>query len=890
MQIDELMEKELSIGYLRDLGFKRYKCKKCNSYFWSIVPRDTCTESPCGEYKFLKERIFKKEYDVKGMRSAFINFFKERGHTPIKRYPVIARWRDDVFLVNASIYDFQPHVTSGLVDPPANPLVISQPCIRMVDVDSVGKTGRHLTGFEMMAHHAFNYPDKFVYWKDETVRYAIEFLESLGVNKEDIVLKEHPWFGGGNAGASFEVIVGGLELATLVFMNMKEDPNGDIVIGDGRYTYMPLQIVDTGYGLERFVWVSKGSPTIYDAIYPEMIDFLMEEAKIERGEREDEILLKLAYHSPEIEIMGEKKFVEEFVRLAGITIDYYKKYIVPIQKIYALIDYTRSLSFMLTDGIIPSNIQAGYLARLLIRRSLNIISDLNSNLNLYDLVEWHVKNFADIMDTSMLPTVREELELEKERYEKTLKKGRELVKRMIKKKKKLDIEDLILLYDSHGILPDIVKKIGEEMGVKIEVPENFHSLVARRHEKRREEKKKEEREIKYPPTKPLYYEDSYLKEFEAKVIGCENGNLILDRTAFYPEGGGQPSDRGKIIYGGKEYVVLDVQKYGGVIVHKIPGCIPRGEKIKGVIDWERRERLMRMHTAEHVLLSAARKVLGKHVWQHGTQKDVYESRFDIAHYKGISRDEIKEIERVAMRIITSNLKVDARFMNRREAEDKYGFVLYEGGVPPGKEIRVVKIDGYDVEACGGTHVKRTGEIGFLKILRTERIQDGVTRIIYTAGLSALEKVQEMEDSLLNVSRIMNSTTANVVKKAENIVEELKKIRKEKDKLLNEKLRLLAERYMENAVEGKLVAKVDMNRGDMQVLMRILSENLDEIALIGENGDIMVFSRSGKARERAKEIAEVMEGKAGGKEDFAQGKGKREYVAKGLNKAKEIMGI
>ncbi len=890
MQIDELMKKELSIGYLRDLGFKRYKCKKCGSYFWSIIPRDTCTESPCGEYKFLKERIFKREYDVKGMRDAFINFFKERGHKPIKRYPVVARWRDDVFLVNASIYDFQPHVTSGLVEPPANPLVISQPCIRMVDIDSVGKTGRHLTGFEMMAHHAFNYPDKFIYWKDGTVKYAIEFLEFLGVKKEDIVLKEHPWFGGGNAGASFEVIVGGLELATLVFMNMKEDPNGDITIGESRYAYMPLKIVDTGYGLERFVWVSKGSPTIYDAIYPEMISVLMEEAKIERGEKEEDILLKLAYHSPEIEIMGEKKFVEEFVKLAGITIDYYKKYIVPIQKIYALVDYTRSLSFMLTDGIIPSNIQAGYLARLLIRRSLKIISDLNLSRNIYELIEWHVKNFSDIMDTTMLPTVREELELEKERYEKTLKKGHELVRRMIKKKKMLDVEDLILLYDSHGILPDIVKKISEEMGVKIDVPENFHSLVARRHEKRREEKKKEGKKFKYPPTKPLYYEDPYMKEFEAQVIGCENGHIILDRTAFYPEGGGQPSDRGKIIHGGDEYDVLDVQKYGDVIVHKISGCIPKGEKIKGVIDWERRERLMRMHTAEHVLLAAAREVLGKHVWQHGTQKDVDESRFDIAHYRGISREEIKEIERVAMRIITSNLKVDARFMNRREAEDKYGFVLYEGGVPPGKEIRVVKIDGYDVEACGGTHVKRTGEIGFLKILRTERIQDGVTRIIYTAGLSALEKVQEMEDSLLDVSQILNTSTANMVRKAKNIVEELKTMKKERDKLLNEKLRFLAERYMKNAMQGKLIAKVDMSRNDMQALMRILSEKLDEIVLICNEGDIMVYSHSGKAREIAKEIAAAMHGKAGGKEHFAQGKGKKENVAKGLNKAKEIMGI
>ncbi len=890
MQVDELMSRELNIKYLRNEGFKRYQCKKCGAYFWSSVPRDTCTESPCGGYKFLKEQMFKREYGIKEMRDTFINFFRERGHTPIKRYPVVARWRDDVFLVNASIYDFQPHVTSGLVEPPANPLVISQPCIRMVDIDSVGKTGRHLTGFEMMAHHAFNYKDKFVYWKDETVRYAIEFLQSLGAKKKDIVLKEHPWFGGGNAGASLEVIVGGLELATLVFMNLREDSNGDVEIDGIKYSEMPLKIVDTGYGLERFVWVSRMSPTIYDAIYPDMISMLMEEAKIERGEKEDEILLKLAYHSPKIEVMGEKKFVGEFVKIAGITRDYYNRYIVPIQKIYTLVDYTRSLSFMLTDGIIPSNIQAGYLARLLIRRSLNIIKDLKIPFSLYDLVEIHVNNFRDVMDRSMLPTIKEELKLEKERYEKTLARGRELVKRMMKKKKSISVDDLILLYDSHGILPEIVQKIGKEKEMKIEVPENFHSLVAKRHEKAKKEEKKEKREYDYPSTKLLYYKDSYIRKFEAIVLGCENNEVILDQTAFYPEGGGQPSDRGKIIVDGIEYSVMDVQKYGDVVVHRINGCIEKGKKIKGFLDWDRRERLMRMHTAEHILLASARRVLGKHIWQHGTQKGVYESRFDIAHYKTVSRDEIKKIEREALRIITANLDVNAKFMDRRDAENKYGFVLYEGGIPPGKEIRVVKIDGYDVEACGGTHVKKTGEIGFLKIIKTERIQDGVTRIIYSAGLSALENVQEMEDTLIQISHLVNSDTRGAVKKIRGLMDEMKALRKEKERLIKEKIQIMAEEYVKQAKNGKLVLKVNVSREEMQEIVHLLSKKLDEVTLISMSGDIMVYSRSGKAREIATEIAKVMDGRAGGKRDFSQGKGNERKIGEGLKRAKEITGI
>ena len=883
-----MLEKELDLDYFHREGFKRYRCKKCGAYFWSAIPRDTCTESPCGEYKFIgKKGYFRREFEIEDMRKEFIQFFEKRGHKRIRRYPVVARWRDDVFLVNASIYDFQPHVTSGLVPPPANPLVISQPCIRMVDVDSVGKTGRHLTGFEMMAHHAFNYPDKEVYWKDETVAYAIEFLESLGITREDIVLKEHPWFGGGNAGASFEVIVGGLELATLVFMNLRESENGDIEIDGTKYEEMPIKIVDTGYGLERFVWMSKGTPTIYEAIYPDIIEKLMSLTGVEKGEKEDRILGLLAFHSPKIESMGERKFLEFFVKETGINREYYEEKIVPIQKIYALSDFSRSLSFMLTDGIIPSNIQAGYLASLLIRRSLKILDDLKADISLYDLVEMHAKRFSDIMDTSMLPVVKEELEIEEERYRRTMKKGAEIVKRMIKKKREISVEDLILLYDSHGLLPDVVKRIAEEMGIKIDIPENLHSLVAKRHEKNVEKKKKKERKFPVEKTELLYYNDSYLKEFDAKVIYSERKELILDRTAFYPEGGGQPCDLGFLIHNGKKIPVVDVQKYGEVVVHRIDGEIPKGAKIHGVIDWERRERLMRMHTAEHVLLAAIRRVLGKHVWQHGTQKDVYESRFDIAHYKPITREEIKKIEREAMRIITSNIDVEAKFMSRRGAEDKYGFVLYEGGIPPGKEIRVVRIDGFDVEACGGTHVKKTGEIGFLKILRTERIQDGVSRVIYTAGLSALEKVQEMEDNALKATELASGSMDKLPEKIKSLIEENKSMRKEMEKMKEERVKIIADELLRNSKDGKLVARVHMDRGEMQKLMKFLSEKLEKVVLLNDKGALMVHSTDERAAEIAREIAAKAGGKAGGRGSFAQGKIER--VEDGVNIAKTLTG-
>ena len=196
----------------------------------------------------------------------------------LTRYPVVARWRNDIYLTIASIADFQPFVTAGIVPPPANPLTISQPCIRLNDLDSVGRSGRHLTQFEMMAHHAFNTPDQEIYWKDRTVELCDEFIRSIGGDLNKVTYKEHPWIGGGNAGPSVEILIGGLEVATLVFMNLgrqKTDAPGIDMNGEMYYP-MKSRIVDTGYGLERFVWASRGSPTIYDAVFPEMVSQVME--------------------------------------------------------------------------------------------------------------------------------------------------------------------------------------------------------------------------------------------------------------------------------------------------------------------------------------------------------------------------------------------------------------------------------------------------------------------------------------------------------------------------------------------------------------------------------------------------------------------------------------
>src|SRR3990172_3185355 len=228
--------------------------------------------------------------------------------------------------------------------------------------------------------------------------------------------------------------------------------------------------------------------------------------------------------------------------------------------------------------------------------------------------------------------------------------------------------------------------------------------------------------------------------FFAKVLAVEKNAVVLDQTFFYPEGGGQEADHGTI----RGYDVKDVVQIGDSVVHFLavtPNLIV-GKRVKCEIDWGRRERLKRHHTATHITLGAARKVLGNHVWQTGAHKGEDEARLDITHFDALTGDEVRKIERLANEIVLSDRKIGTKFVPRELAERKYGFRLYQGGSVPGAKLRVVEIPDWDIEACGGTHCARTSEVGLVKILRSTRIQDGVVRLEYVAGSAAVEHVQK----------------------------------------------------------------------------------------------------------------------------------------------------
>ncbi|WP_227134132.1 alanine--tRNA ligase [Halorubellus salinus] len=903
------LEDEYRLDYFEENGFVRKSCTDCGANFWTRDhDRETCGEPPCEDYAFIDDPGFDEPYSLEEMREAFLSFFEDNDHERIEPYPVAAnRWRDDVLLTQASIYDFQPLVTSGQTPPPANPLTISQPCIRMQDIDNVGKTGRHTMAFEMMAHHAFNAredledPDQYayqgeVYWKDECVEYCDEFFASMGANLDEIVYIEDPWVGGGNAGPAIEVIYKGAELATLVFMSMEQDPDGEYEMKDGN-TYSPMDtyIVDTGYGLERWTWMSQGTPTVYEAVYPDMIAFLKENAGIELSEDEAELVhraAKLAGHMDIDEAEDMETARDNIARKLDVSVSELEALMEPLEDIYAIADHCRTLAYMFGDGIVPSNVSTGYLARMVLRRTKRLVDGVGVDAPLDELVDMQAKR----LEYENRDTIRDIVRTEVEKYRETLERGgrkvEQLAEEYARKSEPIPTSELIELYDSHGIQPDMVEEIAAESGADVNVPDDFYSLVAQRHDS--EEAFEEagsdgdDRIDDLPKTERLYYDDQQRTEFEAVVLDVferESGfDVVLDQTMFYPEGGGQPADTGTLSDDDGSYTVEveDVQIRDGVILHRTDERPEKGDIVRGQLDTRRRRQLMRNHTATHVVIHAARQVLGDHIRQAGAQKGVESSRIDVHHYERIDREDVKRIEHVANEIVMENTPVTQEWPDRHDAEAEHGFDLYQGGIPPGENIRLIHVAD-DVQACGGTHVARTGDIGTIKIRNAERVQDGVGRLTFAAGEAAISYTQEAEDALYAAADVLDVNPGEVPETAERFFEEWKARGKEIEDLKEE----LAEVRASGAGDAE---EVDV--GGTPAVVQRLDADTDELratanALV-EEGKIAVFGSGAggsaqfvvavpedagvNAGEVVGELASKVGGGGGGPPDFAQGGG------------------
>jgi len=769
-------DKYYATGVLKDEGFERKQCKTCNIHFWTTAGADVCGDPACsGGFRFINAAIAKKKLDYLGVWKEFSKFFKARGYTPIKRYPVVARWRDDTDFVQASIYDFQPYVVSGEIKPPANPLVVPQFCLRFNDIDNVGITGAHYTGFIMIGQHAFVPPEEWdqdKYFKD----LLAWFTDGLGLPKDELTLHEDAWAGGGNFGPCMEFFSRGLEIANQVYIMYEQTPSGPKELN--------LKVLDMGMGYERNAWFTQGTSTSYETSFPNVTKKLYKATGIKVDK---ELMGKFLPYSSYLnvdEVDDINKTWKFVAKKVGIEVEELKEKILPLAGLYSVAEHARSLLFALNDGALPSNVGGGYNLRVILRRALSFIDKYEWNINLPDICTWHAEYLKPMFPelSENLDDIKKILDVEKAKFESTKQKTIQIIENLTKKTKKIDKKTLIQLYDSNGISPELISSEAKKQGIKVDVPDNFYALVAERHEQQ-EQVHATTREEKLPlegipDTNTRYFEDWEKMEFKAKVLKIIENNIILDETYFYPTSGGQIHDVGKI----NEEEITNVIKQGPIIVHIMKNKPKFGDKISAEIDWNRRFQLAQHHTATHIINAAAKKVLGHHINQASAKKTLEKAHIDLTHYQALSEEDVEKIEKEANKIVTQKVKLNKSFMPKEEAEKKYGMSLYQGGVVPGQTLRIVEIPGIDVEACGGTHLNNTVDTGKIKITKTSKVSDGIVRITFTAG-SAAEQFEQQETGIAEkVAKILGvDNIKQVPARAEELFSKWKKLKKIKKK-------------------------------------------------------------------------------------------------------------
>ncbi|MGI0024216.1 MAG: alanine--tRNA ligase-related protein, partial [Nitrososphaera sp.] len=761
---------------------------------------------------------------------------------------------------------------------PANPLVVPQMCLRFNDIENVGLSGRHYTGFCMIGQTC-NADAEGGYWKDRCIELDYGMItEGLGIRPEEITFVEDVWIGAGAFGYSLEYFVRGLELGNAVFTEFEGDEND--------YRVLPNRIIDMGAGLERFSWITKGTPTSYDCSFGPVVDKMIEATGTEENNELlskyfESVSSKLGHNGSmrELRSLVAKEMHVDSEKLAGL--------VAPHEAIYTVADHVRTLVFAISDGALPSNVGGGYNLRVLLRRALSILERLGwTRIKVEDIAEMHIDYLRQMYPEleEHRSDVRTILELEASRHIGSRERMNVIAASLkaSKKQEELSVDDLIRMYESDGITPDFLL----EQGVIQSVPSTFYTKLAGLHNASRGAGAQDSKPIggleDLPPTKLLYYEDESIRNFKATVLKVVDSKyVVLDQTAFYPRGGGQEPDTGEID-GAK---VVEVTKQADLVIHRVDGRgkLAQGQLVQAAVNSGRRDRVTKHHTATHVLNSASRTMLGSWVWQNSAFKEESYGRLDITHHSALSREEVQRIEHKANTVIRENKPVIIKTYDRGDAEQKFTFRIYQGGVVPTGNVRIVNIDNWDIEACGGTHVKSTGEIGLVKIVKSERIQDGVVRLEFVAGEAAVNYMQQQESQLASIAQALGSSREKVVESFDRAMQDAEDAKRKAKTML----RVLSESV------ARSVSSQAKKLGSGVHLYSTYDEELDEdyhiavgekaielepslvyVALISKGQGIRVIVFAGKAARQsakagsiAKQVAGTLGGSGGGDDRF-----------------------
>ena len=862
------------------------------------------------------------------IRKSFVDFFKSKEHKHFESASLIP---DDksLLLTVAGMVPFKPFFL-GEKEAPFPRITTYQKCIRTNDLENVGRTPRHHTFFEMLGNFSFG-----DYFKKEAIEWSWEYItkvlkldperlyvsvyktddeayeiwnKEIGVPEDRIVRlgEEDNWWAAGpvgSCGPCSEIYYDTQNMGkNNEEINCKPGDEGDRFLEiwnlvftewnrleDGSLVPLPEKNIDTGAGFERIASVVQKKDNNFET------DIFMPIIKgIEK-------------------VLDIKK--EEF----EITV-----------KVIA--DHIRASVFLIADGVLPSNEGRGYILRKIIRRAFGAgivakqkLEITKDDLFLYKLVPYVVENMKEAYPelVEKQEYIEKVLRLEQERFALTLKNGIEMLTEEIEKMdkegtKKLSADASFKLYDTFGLPFELTGLILENQGY--EVSEEEFNQKLEEQVKRSKNSRVTVSDMIKDDFIDKFFEEHGKTEFtgyekfkdEGKILhiakseGISGYEVIFDRTPFYAESGGQVADTGIITSGEFEGKVVNVVKKHDVFIHQVEivkGIAPAvGAEVKMKIDVDRRKDIQRNHTATHILHKVLRENLGTHVEQSGSLVDDEKLRFDFSHYEAIEPEMIEKIEKAVNDIILSNLKVKIDFENIEDAKKRGAMALFSDKY--GDVVRVVEIDGYSIELCGGAHVKSTGEIGLFNIESESGIASGTRRITATTGHKSLDYVNKLEEKLRKVAGMLKTDGKNVVDVVEKYIAEAKSIVKEYEQLQTKLVKYEINELLENVdeINGVKVLKAAFTNKDVNELKEIVDRGKEKlqsgIIILGTNNDGKAIFVVGvtkdliskvKAGEIVKVAAQVAGGNGGGRPDFAQAGGKDgNAVKEAVDKAFEFV--
>ncbi|MGM9616390.1 alanine--tRNA ligase [Butyricicoccus sp.] len=852
------------------------------------------------------------------IREKFLTFFESKEHLRLPSFSLIPQGDKSLLLINSGMAPLKPYFT-GEQEPPRRRVTTCQKCIRTGDIENVGKTARHGTFFEMLGNFSFG-----DYFKKEAIAWSWEFLtevmeldpnrlypsiyedddeafeiwnKQIGIPAERIFRfgkEDNFWeHGSGPCGPCSEIYYDrgekygcGKPGCTVgcdcdrymeVWNNVFSQFNND---GQGNYTELVQKNIDTGMGLERLAVVMQDVDSLFD------VDTV-------------------------------KNITNHISRISGKT--YGESYKTDVS-LRVITDHIRSTVMMICDGVIPSNEGRGYVLRRLLRRAARHGKLLGIDKPfLYQVCDTVIQESGGAYPALVEKQgyIRKVIQVEEERFDATVDAGLAILNDMIEAAKKagskeLPAADAFKLHDTYGFPIDLTIEILEEQGMSTD-REGFDALIQEQKERSREDRKRmgdvgwasEDLGLdKSLKTEFCGYTDleatgnvlALIAEGESTdaVRAGSKVTVVLDKTPFYAEMGGQVPDYGTISHGDCEIEINNVQKNGDgrIYLHSgvvKSGVISRGDTVTCKVDKERRQAICRSHTATHLLQQALREVLGSHVEQAGSYTDADHVRFDFTHFAAMTPEEIAKVEALVNNAILEGMNVRTDEMPIEEAKKLGAMALF--GEKYGDVVRVVRAGDYSIEFCGGTHLDNTAKAGMFKIVSEASVAAGVRRIEALTGRAFLEMVEKREETLNEIASELKASPNDVVSRAGQMVEEMRELRRSIESLNGKvaEMKLVDLFNLTRDVHGVnvLAAKLE---GESPELMRTLGDLIKErapkmvavLAVVTGDSKVQLLCVCGKEALKAgahagkiiKEVAKMCGGGGGGRPDSASAGGKK----------------